>query len=156
MTVVSNSSPLIIYERIGRLDLLRLTYEQILVPPAVSHEVFGASQPPDWLRVVSLQQPLAAVVLSSAYGPGEREAISLALEIAASPLLLDDLPARRIATRLGIEVVGSVGVLLLCKRKKLISSVRPLLLQMRQADFRISDEIVELALLSAGENNAKD
>ncbi len=42
MPAVSNSSPLILYAAIGRLELLRETYDEIAVPPAVWREVVAA------------------------------------------------------------------------------------------------------------------
>lgn len=55
---------------------------------------------------------------------GELEAMRLASEIDADLLLLDDLLARRKATRIGLKVIGTVGILLLANRQGRISSSR--------------------------------
>jgi predicted nucleic acid-binding protein len=56
-------------------------------------------------------------------GPGEAEAIALAIEAGAARIVLDDKKARRIARELGVTVTGTVGVLLRAKQRGL--RVRP-------------------------------
>jgi len=53
---------------------------------------------------------------------GELEAIILAQEIAADFVVLDDLLARRKAQSLAIDVIGTVGLLLLLEKRKLLSA----------------------------------
>lgn len=50
-------------------------------------------------------------VLSSSLGRGEAEAIAVASDVDADIVLLDDLKARRMARRLGLNVMGTLGVL---------------------------------------------
>ena len=52
MVVVSNSSPLIAFVRIQRLDLLSAIFEAVLIPPAVAREI-SPSIPvlPAWPRI---------------------------------------------------------------------------------------------------------
>ena len=50
-------------------------------------------------------------VLSSSLGRGEAEAIAVASDVDADIVLLDDLRARRMARRLGLNVMGTLGVL---------------------------------------------
>jgi len=47
VAVVSNSSPLILYARIGRLDLLREVFSEVIIPTAVHEEIVtqGAGRP---------------------------------------------------------------------------------------------------------------
>jgi uncharacterized protein len=133
MAVVSDSSPLIALGRIGQLSLIRRLAGPIVVPPAVAHEVYGADAPPDWIHVQSLG---SSVAVGASLGRGEQEAIVLALELGARWILLDDLPARRSAARLGLRVVGTVGVLLAAKRSGLVDEIRPLLDALDAAEFR--------------------
>jgi hypothetical protein len=46
-----------------------------------------------------------------------REAISLSLEIHPARTILDDEPARRLARQLGLSVIGTLGILLVAKRR---------------------------------------
>lgn len=82
---------------------------------------------------------------------GEASAIALALEIKNSALILDDYKARKIAEQLGIEITGTIGVIVKAKLRNIIPSVKSILEKIRNTDFRISYEIEEQALKEAGE-----
>jgi predicted nucleic acid-binding protein len=148
-TVVSDSSPLIALERIGRLDLLRGVFERLLVPPAVAQEVGGPL--PSWIVEHDLARPLDQRVAAARLDPGEREAIALSLERGAQLVVLDDLRARRLAHGLGLTVIGTVGVLVSAKRLSLLPDVRPVLTALRGAGFRLGPELIGRALRDAGE-----
>src|SRR2546427_12143413 len=62
--------------------------------------------------------------LRPALGPGERAAISLAAEVKASTIILDEEPARKVAVQLKIPIIGTAGVLVLAKDLKLIVAVK--------------------------------
>src|SRR4051794_13096141 len=109
MPIVSNSSPLIGLEQIGRLE----------IPATVRQR--------PWIRQQSLLQPLLPETQNAALGLGEREAICLAAEMQASAIILDDEPARNTAIKLNLRVIGTAGVLVLAKERQLIDSVRPCL-----------------------------
>jgi predicted nucleic acid-binding protein len=119
--VVSDSSPLIILWQIGRLELLSQVFDRVVVPPAVEREVAPSLRGlPSWVDLLTAP-PLLEVDL----GPGEREAIALAPATAANYLIVDDLPARRLATQLGLRITGSAGLLVRARRLGLIDAVRP-------------------------------
>lgn len=149
--VVADSSPLIIYQRIEQLDLLRAVFGSIVIPTAVLHEVFRNQESPEWIQERPLKQPIASQIASARLGAGEREAIALALEINASLLIVDDLPARRLAQGLGIKVIGSAGTLLRAKELRIIASIRPPLEEMQKFDFRISEQVMLGILKAANE-----
>jgi len=149
--VVSNSSPLIALERIGRLELLHgLFDERLAIPPAVAHEVYGNVEPPAWIRVLPVNAPLDGTS-SPTLGAGEREAIALAIERSATLIILDDLPARRLAASRGLSVIGTVGLLLVAKRTGAIPAVVPLLDALAAAGFRLSVRVRDAAVAAAGE-----
>ena len=56
---------------------------------------------------------------------GEAQAIALAQTTADCTILLDDARARKIAQRLGIKQIGTIGLLLRAKRQGLIEQIRP-------------------------------
>jgi predicted nucleic acid-binding protein len=149
--VVSNSSPLIALAQIGHLDLLHQIFANILVPPAVVLEVTPPLTLPSWIAQQPLAQPMGARVLAASLGSGEREAICLALESSAQWLILDDRPARRLATVLGLPIIGTIGVLMAAKRHALLGAVRPCLDALIQHGFYVSPTLYEQALQQAGE-----
>jgi predicted nucleic acid-binding protein len=117
---VANASPLIAFRQLEKTDLLHTLVGTVVVPPAVVSEVFHSTPLPTWVEPrVHIQLP-SSVLLSARLGAGEREAISLALQIRGCTLLLDDLAARRTAQALGIAVLGTVGLLVQARSRSLI------------------------------------
>ena len=150
--VIADASVLIALSNIGQLDLLQWLFGELLVPPAVAREVTARAMLPPWVRTQALDRPLDFRVGEAQLDDGESEAISLALELGAGRLILDDRPARRLAKALGLPVVGTAGLILLARRKELIPAVRPVLDALRAWGFRLSDEVYEELLAAAGES----
>ncbi len=84
--------------------------------------------------------------------PGERDAISLALETDARLLLIDERPGRRLAQTLGVPITGTVGMLLLAKKAGLLPTVRQSLGRLIVAGFYMDRELIAHAVRSAGED----
>lgn len=148
--VVSNSSPLIALEQIGHLDLLERFFTTVLVPPAVTREATSVVLPA-WIIEAPLTQPIGPRILRASLGSGESEAISLALEVSAQWIILDDRPARRLAEALGLPVIGTLGVLLASKRRGFLPAVRPCADALVNHGFRIAPDLYERVLADAGE-----
>jgi uncharacterized protein len=151
MPVVSNSSPLIALEQIGQLDLLQSLFIEIVIPDQVAVETVANVQARSWIRKQSLSLPLLPAVERPGLGPGEREAICLAIEVKADAIVLDDDPARKLATELGLRVIGTAGVLILAKERQLIPAVRPCLDALIENRFFLARALYELILKRVGE-----
>jgi len=108
-------------------------------------------QLPGWIAVRELRQPIGARILRASLGPGESEALALALEVDAELILLDDKAARRLASSLGLSVIGILGVLLKAKRAGLIPEIRPRLDLLRTLPFHIGPRLHEAVLRESGE-----
>lgn len=67
------------------------------------------------------------------------------------PLLLDDKKARRIAQEMGLEILGTVGMLLRAKRQGIVPTIKPILDDLERVDFRISIALRQRALELAQE-----
>lgn len=150
-SVVSNSSPLIALEQLGLLNLLEQIFSDIVVPPAVVKEVAPTVTLPAWVKEQALSQAIGSQILSASLGAGESEALSLALELRASLLILDERPARRLAGALGIPIMGTLGLLLKAKNLGFIPELKPQLEALLQHDFRVSPTLYAQVLKSAGE-----
>ena len=145
---VTNSTCLIGLERSERLDILAQVFSSITIPTAVSTEVgFEA----DWLTVRPVQNLALVAILKTQVDEGEAEAISLAMELEDVFLILEDRKARQLALQLNLKVIGTVGMLLRAKRKGIITEIKPLLVALNQANFRISEPLIQNALRIAGE-----
>ncbi|MBI5192401.1 MAG: DUF3368 domain-containing protein [Nitrospirae bacterium] len=149
--IVSNSSCLIILDKLGKLALLEKLYTTISIPLAVMNEVFKNKSVPNWIKVVEIKQPIAPRILEKNLGIGESEAIGLSLELYADLLILDDLAARKVAGELGINITGVIGILLEAKEKGLIQNLKEYLDKMLKHDFRISKATYDLAIELAKE-----
>ena len=139
-------------EQIGHLDLLKGLFSAVLIPPAVIREVAPTVTLPAWVSERALTQPIGPQILRIALGPGESEAISLALEIGAQWVILDERPARRLAQALRLPVIGTLGVLLASKRRGLLTAVRPCMDALVNVGFHISPGLYDLVLADAGES----
>ncbi len=148
-TIISDTSCFIILTNIGELDLLQKTYGQVLTTIEVAAE-FG-SPLPDWIEIQSATDKYRQQILEMQIDKGEASAIALALEIPDSTIILDDYKARKIAERLGLEITGTVGVIIKAKLRGVIPSIKPYFENIRKTDFRLTDAIEKQALKEAGE-----
>ena len=106
---------------------------------------------PPWITEHGLTQVIGPQILSAALGPGESEAISLALELSAEWLILDELKGRRLAEILGLPVMGTLGVLLYCKNRGFLPVIRPLVNDLVNTGFYVAPDLYEKVLVDAGE-----
>jgi uncharacterized protein len=78
--------------------------------------------------------------------------IALALEIKAQQILLDEQEARHVSQKLGLRVVGTLGILLLAKQKQIIPQVQPLLDAMIDvAQYWVKNTLYQEVLRQTGE-----
>ena len=159
MLIVSDTSPVTNLLQIGQLDLLRQLFGQVILPKTVYDELgelpsqrMAVDNEP-WLIVQSSNQPELIVTLQKELDAGEAEAIALALELKADYLVIDERKGRSTAETLGLRIVGLLGILVQSKQAGHISSVEPLLIDLRQkAGFRIHPALYRRVLEIAGEN----
>lgn len=144
---VTDSTCLIGLERIGRLDLLPALFSVVLEPPEVDRE-FGRRFA--WLKIQRPQEPAHLEKLKALVDDGEAEAIALAWETGL-PLILDDLQARTAARRLGIRIIGTVGLLVRAKQSGFIELLKPVLDQLKAESFFIGIPLEQEALRLVGE-----
>ena len=150
--VVCNASPLIALDQIGQLDLLPGLFARVVVPLAVARETPRLSQL-DWLEVRTLASPLPPEVAAAGLGPGEAEAIALSVELGAATVILDERRARALADTLGVQVVGTLGVLVLAKNRGLLPSIEPSINALLAHGFWLAPRVMTAALVAAGERS---
>jgi predicted nucleic acid-binding protein len=84
-------------------------------------------------------------------GSGERSAIAIALEHPGAWLLVDELRARKIAGRLGLDVRGTLAVLVEAKRRGLVPAIGPLIERLSANGMWLGPALIAAALRTAGE-----
>ncbi|MBI2971999.1 MAG: DUF3368 domain-containing protein [Candidatus Aenigmarchaeota archaeon] len=150
MLVLSNSSPLVYLAKLGKLGLLRTLYNRIIVPEAVLSELRAGTEHPElsileqavnegWVTAKESGMHVRAPGL----GKGEIALINLAKDLKPGLVLVDDASARKIMESFGFNVKGTLYVLLLAYKKKIIAKneAKRLVDELIVAGFRISTEI---------------
>jgi len=84
-------------------------------------------------------------------GQGELEAIALYKNKEADFLLIDDRRAKNFAKLNGINVIGSLGVMILAKDKGLIEFIRDDLEKLLDSNLFISQSLIDRVLFEVGE-----
>jgi predicted nucleic acid-binding protein len=106
-----------------------------------------------WVKRHTVTHQPLVTTLERDLDVGEAESIALALELKANLILLDEKEARHAAQRLGLKVMGVIGVLIFAHAQKEIKHVRPYLDSLRQeAGFYLSEELYHAILEQIDEN----
>ena len=149
--IISDTSTLILFHKIGELDLLRKVYGELLVTPEIFNE-FG-NKLPDWIKIQPVTDKKYQNFIETQVDLGEASAIALAKEFDETLLLLDDLKARKLAARLNLKITGTLGIFHKAKQMSIITKVKPLINKLLDTDFRISIIIINELLALNDETN---
>ena len=147
--IICDTSCFIVLTNIGQLDLLQKVYGQVVTTAEVVAE-YGEALP-DWVKIEKINDKHYQHILEMQVDVGEASALALALEKSDATVILDDYYARKVAFRLGLQFTGTIGVIIKAKVERIILSIKPLLDQIKQTNFRITEEIEQQALREAGE-----
>jgi predicted nucleic acid-binding protein len=147
--IISDTSCLLILTKIGELDLLNQLYKTVIITQDILLE-YGENLP-DWIEVQQVRDNYRQQLLEMQIDKGEASAIALALETTDNIVILDDWKARKVAERLGLSVTGTLGVIIKAKNSGMLSSIKPYLDKIRETNFRISEELEQIALKEANE-----
>ena len=161
MITVSNTTPLIGLAAIQRFDLLQHIFGEIHIAQAVydeavvagrevggaKHEVSAAT----WIKTIHIEDRSAVKALLNELDLGEAETIVLAREPGADWVLMDEKKGRRKLTQLGLQKIGTVGILLKAKQVGLLSAIRPELEKLHRRGFSLSQSVIDAVLQQAKE-----
>ncbi|HAK93974.1 MAG TPA: DUF3368 domain-containing protein [Planctomycetes bacterium] len=148
MIVVADSSPLIVLLDIGHIDILPELFTHVVIPPEVAAELTRSNRPhvvrefiasaPPWL---SERAPARAEAIPALHA-AECAAISLARELNAHVLLIDEVRGRRAAAQRRIRFTGTIGVLELAAERGLLD-LKDAFERIKQTDFWISHDLLD-------------
>lgn len=147
--VVSDTSSIILLDKIGEINILEKSFARVYATPVVARE-FGILLP-DWITVQDTIDKVRQAKLDAIMDAGEASVLALAAEIGDCYVLVDDYKARRYAESIQQKYVGTLGLILRAKRLNVIPAVRPLLEKVQQTDFWASDSLYEFILQEANE-----
>ncbi len=97
---------------------------------------------PEWITIKKVEDVKRQNILELDLDSGEASAIALALENEQVLLLIDEKKGRGIAKKLGLVVMGTLGVIIKAKDKQLIDSIRTQIDKLQEVNFRISERLV--------------
>lgn len=138
--VISDTSSLILFHKIGELNLLRKVYDDITTTPEVADEFIEKLT--DWIKIKIVNDKKYQESLETQVDLGEASAIALAKEMDEPLLLLDYLKARKLAIKLNLKFTETLGVINKAKQIGVIDKVKPYIEKLLSTNFRISENII--------------
>lgn len=162
MKVVCDTNVIIDFSKIGRLDLLKDVFDEVLIPEEVKEELIIGNLDgiedtnikealADWISIKFVEDRFALENLKIHIDKGESASIVLYKEMNADLLAINDLKARGIAYALEIRIIGTLGILLLAKDKGLIQEIKPIIEKLKKIGAYISSSLYNRILKDAGE-----
>ncbi|MEI6821601.1 MAG: DUF3368 domain-containing protein [Bacteroidota bacterium] len=127
--VIADSGPIFSLALIDKLELLNSLFDDIKIPQAVWDEISIDDKKPFHKRIcIFFKDKISQIKgfndLTFVMDYGESQSVILYKELQADFLLIDDKKARNIAENLGINCVGTLGLLSIAKDKGLIDNLK--------------------------------
>lgn len=123
------------------LNILKDLFGEVLITPEVNNE-FG-NQLPNWIILSHVKDKFKLAEIGSKLDKGEASSIALALEIPNSTLIIDEVKGRSVAKNLNIEIIGTIGIIILAGKKGIVNDVISVVLKLVNNGFRLSNKIVD-------------
>ena len=162
MIVVADTSVLVNLCRVGQGGLFKSLFREAIIPPEVAAEFtrlaktiprFAGLKLPEGIREQSPKILSPMVRVAPGLDAGEAAALSLAVEIHADAVLLDERRGYEVAIQLGLRPIGVLGILLRAKAAGFLPEIKPVIKMLRHdANFWISETLHEQVLRLAGED----
>ena len=171
-SLIADASPLVALSLVDRLQWLPEIFGPVHVVTTVLQEVltgqFDASESSirtaldkGWLMTtepdrssatrIDLQQRPDWKLLD----PGEADSIAYAMAQThhSKPpvLLMDERAGRSVCASLGLPVIGTAGLIVLAKERKLVTTAKPEFERLHEAGFWLAPQVVRMCLLRCGE-----
>jgi len=155
--VIADAGPIFSLAIINQLEILNQLFDSIRIPQAVWEEITKNNKTYYYHRIYSFFKNKTQKIsgfneLSFIMDYGESESVVLYQELHADYLLIDDKKARKIAETLGINCVGTLGILSIAKNKKIISALKPLFEEFLKNKRYYSISLLNNILLQQNEN----
>ena len=155
---VINASPIILYARIGRLNVIERLAPRVIIPATVIEEIQAGIRKDGTVKdatawALQYQQPdisIPTTVERWDLGQGESQVISFCLQ-GERWAVLDDRMARRCISAHGLNMIGSLGMILRARKLGLIDAARPWVYKLKDEGMYVEVSLVEKALSALGE-----
>ena len=157
MKTVSNTTPIISLSSVGKIEILRDVFQEVIIPQAVYEEIkakkgYGYhSVDSNFIKVQHIKAKEHELLLSNSLDLGEAETIILAKEVAADNVIIDENLGYEVAKDYNLNAVRTLSILLKAKEENLISEVKPLIEEMISKGRWYSKRVYYSFLKKAGE-----
>ena len=156
--VVSNTTPIISLLKVGKLEILKELYQELFIPYEVYLEIEAGKNTEyytdltkvEWIRIVKIQSEKSLLFFLD-LDKGEAEAIVLANETNADLIILDETLGRFHAKHVGLNVTGTIGILLKAKENGIIDKIKPILNELSHKGIWLSEKLIKQTLTKASE-----
>lgn len=144
---------------LGKLDVLKEIYTKVIVPYEVCEEIEAGGKAgfavkefnqAEWLKKLKSPVKLTPYLLNI-LDRGEAAVIQVALDSKTDTVCIDELVGRRMARITGLNVTGSIGMLLKLKRQGIKISIKRVIENMKRRGIWLGKAIEEYALKHAKE-----
>ena len=153
--LVTNTTPLIaLAVACGSLDILRSLYSEVLVPAEVAQELTAVGVEragvaefvaATWLKPVSTRAVIAPYLLNI-LDRGEAAVIQTALDMNVPLVAIDEVVGRRVTRLAGLNVTGSIGIMLKARQAGLIEPMAQCIERLHVHGIWLSQSVIDFAL----------
>jgi predicted nucleic acid-binding protein len=140
--IISDTSCLIGLTNIGLLDVLQQLFETVTITSEVAAE-YGEPLP-SWICTQAVNDASKTLAYSRFIDLGESSAIALAMEADNALLIVDDLQARQFAMSLGLEITGTLGILIRAYNNGIVTDLHTAISKLKKIGFHLPSNIDQL------------
>jgi len=156
---ILNASPIILLGKANLLKTISPLAKSWIIPKGVVEEIEKKRSIETYLSCLSYNSKVIQESSSTTHpmiaawdlGQGESEVLTLALEKDGVCVVLDDLQARKCAALFDIPLIGSIGLIILAKRKGLIDLAKPKIERLKAAGLHIDNTMLDRIYMRIGE-----
>jgi len=139
--IIIDTSSLIALERSNLLQIPCEIYSEVIIPDSVIKEFGKLSFP--CLSVRKVESNIIKLLVNDLnLGKGEADVIALANKTGLK-VIIDDSKARKVAENMGLNLTGTIGILLKAERLGLIDSAYKKVMELREKGFYVSDVLLK-------------
>jgi len=147
--IISDTSCLIALSNIGQLELLKKLFGRVTITPEVLDEFTKKYKEniPEWFDIKEAKNKDKVNKLNADLGLGESSSIVLATETPSSLVIIDEKKAREYALNLGLNVIGTVGIIRRAADINIIEShkkANELFSELINKGFRLNKKLVNI------------
>ena len=152
MKLVINASPIIFLAKLELIGYVPSMFEEFVIPTGVKDEILQyndeahkwiSDKGNSYIRDVG---NIPSYINAWDLGKGETEVITFSKKNEDFIAALDDKAARNCAYSLDINVIGTIGIILLLKKKNIIKDAGNQLNKLRNIGYRINDDLFQHAI----------